>query len=474
MTLATAARLRFTVNGRPAEVAGPGGRRLLDLLRLELGLTGTKEGCGEGECGACSVLLDGELVASCLVPVAQVQGRAVLTVEGLAREGRLDPLQVAFLETGASQCGFCTPAMLLAGRAFLASGAEPTEDAIREAIAGTLCRCTGYTRIVEGIRLAATDPPGAAIPAPALAPLAEAGGSPAALPSGAPEVVSPGSLADALAVLAAEHPRPIAGGTDLMVGLASRAATAAWPLLDLGDLDELRGIRLEPGRAAQFGALVLGALTTYAELRRSALVAEHLPVLAEMAASVGAVQVQNRGTLGGNIVTASPAGDSLPLLLATDAEILVESLRGRRSVPAAAFWPAYRQTALASDELVLAVRVPLPVGRHVRFRKVGTRQAQAIAKASVALAWREEGGTWREVRVALGSLAPTPVRALATEAVLEGQRPTAALADRAAATVAAEISPIDDVRSTAVYRRSVTARVLRRLILDAVPGRKAG
>ena len=154
----------FTVNGAATELDVPGMRRLLDVLREDLGLTGTKEGCGEGECGACSVLVDGVIVDSCLVPVCQVDGTEIRTVEGLApaRGGDaaptaadLDPLQRAFLETGGAQCGICTPGMLMAGQAFLASGAAPTEDAIREAIAGNLCRCTGYTKIVEAIALAA-------------------------------------------------------------------------------------------------------------------------------------------------------------------------------------------------------------------------------------------------------------------------------------------------------------------------------
>ncbi len=145
----------FTVNGSPVEVEAAGSRRLLDVLREDLALTGTKEGCGEGECGACSVLLDGAVVDACLVPVSQAQGASVRTVEGLATDGRLDELQAAFLETGGAQCGICTPGMLMAGVAFLTSGAEASEENIREAIAGNLCRCTGYTKIVEAIALAA-------------------------------------------------------------------------------------------------------------------------------------------------------------------------------------------------------------------------------------------------------------------------------------------------------------------------------
>jgi aerobic carbon-monoxide dehydrogenase small subunit len=149
----------FTVNGSPVEVEATGMRRLLDVLREDLGLTGTKEGCGEGECGACSVLVNGDVVDACLVPVSQAQGMSVRTVEGLAAEGRLGTLQQAFLETGGAQCGICTPGMLIAGESFLASGASPTEENIREAIAGNLCRCTGYTKIIEAIALAAERSP---------------------------------------------------------------------------------------------------------------------------------------------------------------------------------------------------------------------------------------------------------------------------------------------------------------------------
>lgn len=146
---------RFTVNRSEVEVTATGSRRLLDVLREDLGLTGTKEGCGEGECGACSVLIDGAVVDACLVPVSQADSTSVRTVEGLAPDGTLGILQQAFLETGGAQCGICTPGMLMAGEAFLASGAEPTEENIREAIAGNLCRCTGYTKIVDAIALAA-------------------------------------------------------------------------------------------------------------------------------------------------------------------------------------------------------------------------------------------------------------------------------------------------------------------------------
>jgi carbon-monoxide dehydrogenase small subunit len=150
---------RFTVNAAPVEIEAPGMRRLLDVLREDLALTGTKEGCGEGECGACTVLLDGLPVDSCLVPICQVDGASVATVEGMAsRDGALDALQMAFLETGGAQCGICTPGMLMAARAYLDAGGGPDEDAIRDSIAGNLCRCTGYTKIVDAIARAAGGP----------------------------------------------------------------------------------------------------------------------------------------------------------------------------------------------------------------------------------------------------------------------------------------------------------------------------
>jgi carbon-monoxide dehydrogenase small subunit len=146
---------RFFVNGDPVEVEVSGMRRLLDVLREDLGLTGTKEGCGEGECGACSVLLDGAVVDSCLVPVCQASGTSVRTVEGMADGEQLNDLQAAFLEAGGAQCGICTPGMLMAAEAYLAAGGSKDEESIREAIAGNLCRCTGYTKIIDAIALAA-------------------------------------------------------------------------------------------------------------------------------------------------------------------------------------------------------------------------------------------------------------------------------------------------------------------------------
>jgi CO/xanthine dehydrogenase FAD-binding subunit len=282
-----------------------------------------------------------------------------------------------------------------------------------------------------------------------------------------PPIDVPGHLFDAYELLAAAAAAgtalvPIAGGTDVMVQITGELREPPARMLDLSRIDALRGIALEQG------SLVLGARTTYTEMRRSTLVREHLPVLIEAAATIGAVQIQNRGTIGGNVANASPAGDTLPILLATDATILVGGQRGEREIAAGAFFTGYRTTALAPDELILQVRFPLPKGRDVRFRKVGTRRAQAISKVVLALSWRDPRGTgWTDVRVALGSVAPTPIRAAATEAALEESQPTPEIADRAAEVLAGELSPIDDVRSTADYRRMVAARVLHRLLREA-------
>jgi CO/xanthine dehydrogenase FAD-binding subunit len=278
-----------------------------------------------------------------------------------------------------------------------------------------------------------------------------------------PPVVSPRTLPEAYALLAADAYRPVAGGTDLLVQITGELGDPPERVLDIWRLDELRGIRVESD------ALVIGALTTYTEIRRSPLIGEFLPAFAEAAATIGAVQIQNRGTIGGNAVNASPAGDMLPLLLACDARLVAGSAAGERSVAALDFWPAYRRTALAPSELLLRINIPLVPGRQVRYRKIGTRRAQAISKVVMALAWQSDADArspWRSVHLALGSVAAVPIRAARTEAVLEGAPPTEVVADRAASTLADEIEPIDDVRSSADYRRAVAARVLHRLIRD--------
>jgi CO/xanthine dehydrogenase FAD-binding subunit len=215
---------------------------------------------------------------------------------------------------------------------------------------------------------------------------------------------------------------------------------------------------------------VIGATATYGDLRRSALVAAHLPALAEMSEVFGATQLQNMGTLGGNVVNASPAGDSLPLILATEAVLVAGGPAGERAIPAAAFFTGYRTTALAPGELLLRIEFPLDARRQLRYRKIGTRRALALAKVALAVTWRQADGSapWHDVRVAVGTVTDVPIRAPSAEAVLEGAVASPDVAERAAAAILQDIHPRDGLRSTAAYRRSATARVLRRMILDAI------
>ena len=280
-----------------------------------------------------------------------------------------------------------------------------------------------------------------------------------------PPSESPTRLDEAYALLADASGapwRPLAGGTDLMVQMTGEIGVPPERVLDIWGLDQLRGIALEDG------AVAIGALTTYTEIRQSPLLAEHLPALIDAAATIGAAQIQNRGTIGGNVINASPAGDTLPVLLAVGAEMVLGSASGERTVPADGFWPAYRTTARRDNELLLRIRIPLVSDREVRFRKIGTRRAQAISKVVMALAWRSHGdGPWTDVRLALGSVAATTVRAPDAESALEGATPTKEVADAAVAALASELRPIDDVRSTADYRQLVAGRVLHRIIRDA-------
>lgn len=281
------------------------------------------------------------------------------------------------------------------------------------------------------------------------------------------EVLRPRRLAEALAALAeSERPCPLAGGTDLYVALNDGRAPAR-RFLDLARLDELRGI------AAGADGLRLGALTTYRELRDSPLVRRRVPVLAAVAAQVGAAAIQNRGTLGGGLANASPASDPAPVLLALDARVELVARRGarieRRLVPLAEFFVAYRRTAARPDELLAAVLVSAAAleGWRYAWRKVGTRRAQTISKVVAAIGIEVAGRPRRiaAARVAYGSVAPVPLRARAAEAALAG-RPLdpAAGAAAAAALVAADLAPIDDLRSTADYRRLVAGRLLEALL----------
>jgi CO/xanthine dehydrogenase FAD-binding subunit len=267
------------------------------------------------------------------------------------------------------------------------------------------------------------------------------------------ELLAPRDLHAALELVAGEH-RPFAGGTDLMVlAEAGKLPHRRW--VSLWSLRELRGI------SEGDGWITLGALTTYAEVQRSASLRRDFPLLCQAAAETGGIAIQNRGTLGGNVANASPAADSPPALLAYDAELELVSGRGSRRVPYAGFHRGYRRMDLAPDELIRAIHLPRRNGGwRATYRKVGTRKAQAISKVCFAAALRLEGAVVADARIALGSVAPVPLRCERTEAVLRGRRLDVELVAAAREALGAELSPIDDFRSTAGYRRRVAQTLL--------------
>jgi CO/xanthine dehydrogenase FAD-binding subunit len=261
-------------------------------------------------------------------------------------------------------------------------------------------------------------------------------------------IIRPRVLDEALVALRDQSLVPIAGATDLYVGL-NFGTLEALRFLDLGRLDELRGIDVRGD------VLVIGAMTTYTTLMRSAIVRERLPMLVQAASQIGGVQIQNRGTIGGNIANGSPAGDSLPVLAASDATVVLRSADAERRVPFTAFYTGYRASVLQTDELILAVEIPRVDGAQW-FRKVGTRAAQAISKLVMA------GVRAPSPRIALGSVAATTIRLPRTESALA----SGGSIDDACNVLESEIAPIDDVRSSADYRRQVAGNLLRRFWSD--------
>lgn len=273
---------------------------------------------------------------------------------------------------------------------------------------------------------------------------------------------SPTSLSEALATFS-DHPelRPIAGCTDLLV-CEPEDRLERWPgVLNLRGLPELQKVGVKDC------VLEIGAGVTFTKLQKSDLIQEHFPSLVEVASVIGGWQIQNRATLGGNIANASPAGDSLPVLLALSAEIVAVSSSSERTIPYDQFHTGYREIALEPGELIGRIRVPLPApGTRQLFWKVGTREAHAISKVVVAVVGRVDGGEFVYYRLAAGSVAPTPVRLKEVEDAVAGRPADEATAELAGNIAAESVEPIDDVRSTAAYRRFALQRVVRRLTLQ--------
>ena len=450
MLIRMADNIRFTLNGAPVEVIALSPMTtLLDWLRDHRGLKGTKEGCAEGDCGACTVVLeraDGtrDSMNSCIALLGQMDGQAVRTVEGLlGKDGAPHPIQVAMAEADATQCGFCTPGFVMTAYAFAAGGEKPELETIHDALAGNLCRCTGYRPIVEAMSKVA----GLAVePAPA-PPIRTASAS------FDNTFFAPRTLAEVLA-LRAGHPEALllAGATDLGL-LASRARKPPKSVIHVAHVPELAAI------AAGKDEITIGAAVPYAQAMPTLIAA--FPALRTYLARLGSRQIRTLGTIGGNLGTASPIGDMPPVLLALETRLRLTSLRGSRELPLKKFFLDYRKTALAPDEVIESLTMPrLWPGELFFCDKVSKRRDQDISTVAGAYRLRIKNGKIEEARLAFGGMAAIPKRADRAEAALLQSGFAAA-----AAALAQDFQPIDDWRGSGLYRLQVAANLLRRLEL---------
>lgn len=450
----TETRIAFTLNGRPLALPPETSPTLtlLDWLRGQ-GLTGTKEGCAEGDCGACTLVIeepDGARVPvnGCLTLLGQVHGRALRSVEGLrGADGAPHPIQRALAEGDGTQCGFCTPGIVMSAFAHAAEGGD-----VHEALAGNLCRCTGYRPIIEVFR---------ALPSLAGPPAPAAAGAPARPPAAASFATAtqrfhlPASLPELLALRAA---RPgawlLAGGTDLNLRISDHREQPA-EVICLLQVPELHAVAATPE------GLTIGAAVPYRRLLALCRAEPGFAPLAALLARLGSRQIRGLGTLGGNLGTASPIGDSLPPLVALGATLRLASLRGERSLPVERFLLGYRRTALEAEEVIVSVHIPRPPPAALfACEKVSKRHDQDIATVGAAMLVQEEGGVVAAARLAFGGVGPTVIRAARAEAALLG-RPFDPAA--AAAALAADLAPIDDWRGSAAYRLAVAEGLLHRL-----------
>ncbi|MDR3700899.1 MAG: FAD binding domain-containing protein [Candidatus Sulfopaludibacter sp.] len=445
----------FTLNGRKVHVAGvPPQTTLLDFIRGQ-GLTGAKEGCAEGECGACTVLLvkangSGSAfvpVNSCLMFLPMAAGQEIYTVEALANGGRLAECQQAMVDQGGSQCGYCTPGFVVS---MFAEQYRPERSGPCDvhALSGNLCRCTGYRPIADAA---------ATLGAPAADRFTERMQRPApsigAVNHGG--FLRPTTLAECFALLAA-HPgaRKVAGGTDVAVesNLRGRRFDA---LISLEALEELRVFR------ASANEIEIGAGLTLTEIsaRWTAAPAvwhEWLPLFASPL-------IRNRATLGGNLATASPIGDGPPLLLALDARVRIAGPQGERMLPLDQFFRGYRQTALQPGELLLSVIVPEPLPALARFYKAAKRRMDDISTVAACFAFDiDDRGVVRRARMAYGGVAAIPLRAVEAEETIVGARWNESAVHRAQDVMERTLRPISDHRGSAAYRLALAQNLLEK------------
>jgi xanthine dehydrogenase small subunit len=446
--------IRFALNGTLREVTGVlPSTTVLDWLRAQR-LTGTKEGCAEGDCGACTVVLDHgpeksprfQTVNSCLMLVPQLDGLNVLTVEGIAQNSELHPVQKLLIETDGTQCGFCTPGFVMSMYAF-AQGDEPRDDAhIHEALAGNLCRCTGYRAIVDACKKIE-------MPAPSHAPAGDArNGTALTYKSETQLFYSPRKI-DELLALKADHPDALilGGGTDL--GIRASKEREHFPkVIFTGNVAGLNTVNEEKA------FLEIGAAATYTDALP--LIDKRFPSFGALIRRIGSRQIRNLGTFAGNLVNASPIGDTPPCLIAISADIVIASKRGERVLPAEQFITGYRKTALTQDEIVTAIRIPyLPKGARFETYKISKRFDQDIS--STIGAFFANG---KEIRIAYGGMADRAKRSPTVEALLKAGSPSPAQIE---AAMAKDFTPLTDHRATKAYRLRAASGLVQRFLLEA-------
>ncbi|CAB4242743.1 Xanthine dehydrogenase, iron-sulfur cluster and FAD-binding subunit A [Methylacidimicrobium sp. AP8] len=452
----------LSVNGMRRTVASSDpGETLLDYVR-SLGLTGAKEGCAEGECGACALLwLEEEggrsrlrAINSCLVPLAAAADREIYTVEALAQGERLCPAQQALAEEGGSQCGYCTPGFVIS--LFAEQSDRKGGPAALDALSGNLCRCTGYRPIRDAaLRLPPLGPEHPLFrrlsqPAPRLAPLS--------WQSGSETFLRPTRL-EGLWEIAARRPEAewAAGMTDLSVERNLRFRRFPC-LVSLEGIPELRGFREGP-QGIEIGA----ALSLREVEERLAETPNPPPGLREWFPLFASPLIRNRATLGGNLATASPVGDAAPLLLALDARLRLLSSEGSRELPLSSFFHGYRKTALRPGELIASVRIPKPYPAIVRFYKVAKRPSDDIATVSLGAALDLDANRRAaRIRLAFGGVADRPLRSTAAEEALAGRPWELPAVERAREALAGSLSPIDDHRGSAAYRLALAQNLLEK------------
>ncbi|MDQ2846717.1 MAG: FAD binding domain-containing protein [Actinomycetota bacterium] len=470
----------ITVNGQVASIATvPTHTTALDFLRGR-GLTGCKEGCAEGECGACSVLVarpgidtptEWIAINACLVPIATLDGQEIVTSEGLGAPSDLHPVQREMAVRGGSQCGYCTPGFVCSmaaeyyrtGRAAEQPGIHGSSDSEHgpngfdiHALSGNLCRCTGYRPIRDAAY--ALGAPG--VDDALAARRSEPAPAPAStrLRNGGREFVRPASLADAVGLLG-EHPHAtvIAGCTDWGVESNIRGARADF-VVAVDRLPELRGLNVRED------AIEIGAALTLTEIERR--LDGRVPLLAELFPQFASRLIRNGATLGGNLGTGSPIGDVAPALLALQASIVLTDTDGERELPLAGYFTGYRQSVRRRGELIRAIRIPLPLARLTAFHKISKRRFDDISSVAIAFALQLDDDTITTARIGLGGIAATPIRALATEAVLEGRPWSAETVRTATQVLQAEGTPLDDHRASSRYRSAMLGQSLRKLYAD--------